>query len=126
MKTDIEKWWRSYSDEKVYKNMMICEVDSSKIERNEFDKPMIVLAEIRDSKETWSGKAIVRGRPVILGFVYDPLDGKWYIGMVNKKNGEYIPQWLIPVEDLVGYEEFVKFLKGEEFKPVLSLGDEKI
>ncbi len=118
--TDIEKWWRWFLDDKLYRGLMITEVPTSGIERNEFDKPMIVLAEVKDSKKTSSGKIIVKGRPVILGFVYDPDDGKWVVSMINKKNGEYRPQWSIPVEDLVGYESFVKSIRGEEFKPALS------
>ena len=122
MKTDIEKWYRGYLDKKIYRNMELDEIFSSDFERNEFDKPMIVLAEVHSSKKTKSGRKIKKARPVILTFLYE--NDKWYIAMLNKDNGIYTVQWGVEVSHLVDYEEFIKSVKGEEFLPLFNQVDE--
>ena len=48
-------------------------------------------------------------REIVL--VFGKRAGKFYIGEVRKKNGDWRWVWGIPLEDIYGYEDLVKHIK---------------
>ena len=50
-------------------------------------------------------------REIVLAFGRRVSEGKFYIGEIRKKNGEWLWVWGVPLEDIYGYEDLVKHIK---------------
>ena len=90
-----------------YDKVVISEILGDK---NDFGKPTTfigVMKKVTDGISIWTDNR----REIVLAIGRYASDEKFYIGEVRKKNGGWHWVWGIPLEDIYGYEDFVKHIK---------------
>ena len=77
---------------------------------NDFGKPVTFLGIMKkdiDGMSVWTDNR----REIVLAVGRYASDGKFYLGEVRKKKGEWLWVWGVPLEDIYGYDDLVKHIK---------------
>ena len=79
-------------------------------DENDLGKPTTFIGVMKkdaDGIPIWTDNR----REIVLAFGKRASDGKFYVGEVRKKNGEWLWVWGVPLEDIYGYDDLVKHIK---------------
>jgi hypothetical protein len=85
-----------------YEKVVISEVLG---EKNGLGKPTTFLGIMKDN--IWTDNR----REIVLAIGRTTPNGKFYVGEVRKKNGEWRWVWGVPLEDIHGYKDLINEIK---------------
>ena len=77
---------------------------------NDLGKPITFIGVMKKDTNgisTWTENR----REIVLAIGKTTPNGKFYVGEVRKKNGEWVWAWGVPLKDIHGYEDLVTEIK---------------